>query len=99
MRKAIRWSLIFGFAFLTNYVGAYYALADREPLPIGGGLHFDPSPCRYHFGPVNANGLAGVFRPMHSVDRAIRPAYWSDDAGGFRVGDDLGGPAILVEEE
>ena len=84
VRKPIRWILIFAFAFLTNYVGAYYTLVDRQPGI--GGFMFGVHP-RYHLGPVDANGLSDVFRPMHEIDRSLRPGYW---VGFFRVGDDLG---------
>jgi hypothetical protein len=82
MRKAIRWTLIFAFALLINYVGAYCILVDRQPGI--GGFAFGAVP-RYHLGPVDVTGLAGVFRPMHEIDRSLRPEYW---VGGFRGGDD-----------
>lgn len=71
------WWTIGGFAGLTLlglYVAAYYAAVQPSLSRASTSLTLKYEP---HYGRLGNAGVS-IFRPMHLVDRGLRPAYWSE---------------------
>ena len=69
-------------ALLTLYVGTYYALVfAADDLQVDS-TSSGPIPLVPAYGPLRLwrydRFLQPLFRPIHQIDRMIRPSYWTD---------------------
>jgi hypothetical protein len=70
--KLCRWTPIVAITMLVAYVGAYYAMVD-QPTCVSGPGPWDYYKIGGHTLPIQAQTF---FKPIHLVDRNLRPEMW-----------------------
>jgi hypothetical protein len=77
--RNLRYSICVTAFMAAFYVGAYYALVEREQ--VGGELDVVPRSavfyrCDWQF-------LKALFAPMHAIDRELRPVWWQNETSNL----------------
>jgi hypothetical protein len=77
--KELGYAIVFVVLLAAMYVGAYYAMVQREEIDVL--LRYRPPSIRahvaYRFGGEAAHSM---FSPMHEIDRYIRQDWWKDES-------------------
>jgi hypothetical protein len=75
MRRVLAYAFGFIVLLAALYVGAYYALVEKRGEPFFPGTM---RPGEFSaFYRINADWPQDVFRPIHELDRLLRPGYWT----------------------